>query len=572
MSIANELILAGAFLLFAGILLGYLSSRAGMPLLLVFLLVGMLAGEDGPGGIALHDFGLAFVVGHLALAIILLDGGLRTRYSVLRLALGPAVALASAGVLITAAVVGAAAVWLLGWDWRLGLLLGAIVGSTDAAAVFAILRASSVRLNDRLAATLEVESGTNDPMAVFLTIALIELVLRGGDPGLALLASLSLQLGVGGVAGAAFGVALAWLLRRIVLSEGLYALLIASGGLVAFAVTNQLGGSGFLAIYLVGLIVGNRRTHADEDVLRAMDGLAWLSQAGMFLLLGLLVTPSQLDDLAPVAIVIAAVLMFVARPLAVVVCLAPFRFAARELAFVSWVGLRGAVPIVLAVFPVMAGVPGAMQLFNIAFFVVLVSLLVQGSSVGMVARRLHVGVPPRAEPVTRVAIECGGMERGGYEFAQFAIGAGSIAEGSVPVELMLPGGVTVAAAFRAGAPLPLERGALAAGDLVCLLGPAEALDAAGEVVTAAAPQADLTRAAVFGDFTLDAGQSLGEVVAFYGVALDDARLAARSLREVLDERLHGRAVEGDAVEFGAIELTVREVRDGRIERVGLKLR
>jgi potassium/hydrogen antiporter len=566
---ANDWILLGAFLLFAGILLGWLSGRAGMPVLLVFLLVGMAAGEDGPGGIQFLDYSLAFLVGNLALAIILLDGGLRTRYAVFRVGLRPALALASVGVLVTAGIVAMAAVWLLDFDWRLAFLLGAIVGSTDAAAVFAIMRASSTRLNDRLAATLEIESGINDPMAVFLTIVLVELVRTQAEPGAALLGTLLLQL-FGGLGGGLLGGALlAWLLRRVVLSEGLYALLIASGGLVVFATTNALGGSGFLAVYLAGLIVGNQRTHADEDVLRAMDGLAWLAQAGMFLLLGLLVTPHELLRLAVPALAIAAVLMLVARPLAVALCLAPFRFPRREVGFLSWVGLRGAVPIVLALFPVMAGLPQAKDLFHIAFFIVLVSLLIQGSTVSRFARLLHLGLPPRAEPLSRVMIESGGAVQS--EFAQFVVGAGSRADGATAQAVQLPEGVSLAAVFRGGEQVALsESTRLQARDVVCVLGPPQALDDAAEVVSAPSAAADLQVRAVFGDFVLDAGARVGDVAAFYGIELDQAQ-SAMTLAECLQRDGHGRAVEGDATRFERIELTVREVRDGRITQVGLKL-
>lgn len=382
MEFINTILLLLALLLFVSVLGSTLSARLGLPLLLLFLIVGMLAGEEGIGGIQFNDLGAAMLIGQLSLAIILLDGGLRTRLSTFRVAFVPAAVLATWGVVATVLLLGVFAIWLFDVDWRVGLLLAAIVGSTDAAAVFALLRNSGVRLNDRVKATLEIESGANDPMAILLVVVLVQAVMTPGESGpLGIAIMLFQQFSLGLIAGGVGGWILARLLSKLRLAEGLYALLILSGGLIVFAATNSLGGSGFLAIYLAGLVVGNRRSHATEHVLRVMDGLAWLAQAGMFLTLGLLVTPSQLVEHAWLSLAMAGFLMFVARPLAVVSCLFPFRFSARELAYISWVGLRGAVPIVLAMYPLIMGVPQSGLLFDVAFAVVLVSLLVQGATV-----------------------------------------------------------------------------------------------------------------------------------------------------------------------------------------------
>ncbi|OYW18684.1 MAG: K+/H+ antiporter, partial [Burkholderiales bacterium 12-64-5] len=278
-AINGYLLLAG-LLLFVSVLGSTVSTRLGLPLLLLFLVVGMLAGEDGPGGILFSDFTTATLVGQLALAVILLDGGLRTRTETFRVALRPAAVLASWGVVATALPLGLFATWLLDVDWRLGMLLAAIVGSTDAAAVFALLRNSGVRLNQRVKATLEIESGANDPMAILMVTMLVEMLLHPEQSSpLRFALMLVSQMGLGALAGLAGGWVLARLLRRLKLAEGLYALLILSGGLLIFAATNMLNCSGFLAIYIAGLIVGNRRSHATEHVLRVMDGLAWLAQA-----------------------------------------------------------------------------------------------------------------------------------------------------------------------------------------------------------------------------------------------------------------------------------------------------
>ena len=400
-------LLAAASLVFVSVLAGVFSARAGFSFLLVFLVVGTLAGVDGPGGLVFDDFRLSFWVGNVALAVILLDGGLRTDFATFRTGLKPALWLATLGVVVCTGVTAVAAHFLLSLSWPLAFLVGAIVGSTDAAAVFSLLKSSGVKLNERVAATLEIESGMNDPMAVFLTLSLIGIALTSSlsatpIDGLGLLRALLQQLGWGAALGLACGFGLAWLLNRLGRGPdgggGIRALLIVSSGLAVYAGTTWLGGSGFLAVYAMGLIAGNRARRLVRSSLSAMDGYAWLSQAGMFLLLGLLVTPSEMLRTLWPALGVSLVLMAVARPLSVWLCLAPMKFARNEIAFVSWVGLRGAVPIVLAVFPVMAGVPGAHTFFNVAFVVVITSLLLQGSTIAWSARKLGVSLPDMANP------------------------------------------------------------------------------------------------------------------------------------------------------------------------------
>ncbi|HEY9094868.1 MAG TPA: potassium/proton antiporter [Hydrogenophaga sp.] len=400
---------AAAALVFISVLAGVFSARAGFSFLLVFLVIGTLAGVDGPGGLVFDDFRLSFWVGNVALAVILLDGGLRTEVATFRTGLKPALWLATVGVMLCTGLTAVAAHFLLSLSWPLALLVGAIVGSTDAAAVFSLLKSSGVTLNERVAATLEIESGMNDPMAVFLTLSLIGIALAttaipstGAELDLAaLLIALLHQLGWGAALGMACGFGLAWLLTRLGRGPdgggGIRALLIVSGGLAVYAGTTWLGGSGFLAVYAMGVIAGNRARKQVRPALSAMDGYAWLSQAGMFLLLGLLVTPSEIMRTLWPALGVSLVLMLIARPLSIWICLKPMRFANNEIAFVSWVGLRGAVPIVLAVFPVMAGVHGAHTFFNVAFVVVITSLLLQGSTIAWSARKLGVCLPDPAD-------------------------------------------------------------------------------------------------------------------------------------------------------------------------------
>lgn len=400
MEFVNLPLFAVSALVFASVLTGLYSTRIGFSFLLVFLLAGILAGEDGVGGYRFDDHRLSFWVGTLALAMILLDGGLRTSFATFRTGLRPAALLATVGVVVCAGVTALAGVWFVGLDWTTALLLGAIVGSTDAAAVFALLTRSGVTLNERVAATLEIESGVNDPMAVYLTLAFIALLAQGSQSGLDTASALAItfvqQFGWGALLGLAAGWGMALLLRRVAARDiggGILALLVAAGGIATFAAAGLLGGSGYLAVYLFGLVVANRAAQVVAPSLPALDGYAWLAQAGMFLLLGLLVTPSSLLPSLGPALAVALTLIFVARPVAVWLCLRPFRFTARETWFISWVGLRGAVPIVLALFPLLAGTPQAALLFNIAFVVVLTSLVTQGATIGLVARRLGVALP-----------------------------------------------------------------------------------------------------------------------------------------------------------------------------------
>ncbi|MEP7281137.1 MAG: potassium/proton antiporter [Rubrivivax sp.] len=389
---------AGATLLFASVVAGLYSARLGLSFLLVFLIAGMIVGQDGLIGLKFEDFGTVFWVGNAALAVILLDGGLRTKSSTFRTGLKPGLALASVGVLISAGVTGAAAMALLGLDWRLGLLAGAVVGSTDAAAVFSVLGGARLRLPERVSSTLEIESGLNDPTAVALTLLLIGIA-GAADPAAPTTSPwglMALQVGLGAGIGLGAGTVIAALLRRLPIGSaqrGLAALVLLSAGVAVFAGCAALGGSGFLAVYLFGVVLRARAERRVLGALSAMDGYAWLVQAAMFLLLGLLVTPSRLMPTLPATLAVAGVLMFIARPLAVVLCLAPLRFKPREQLFIAWVGLRGAVPIVLAVFPLIAEVPGALQLLDLAFVVVLASLVLQGTTLGWLAHRLNLNLP-----------------------------------------------------------------------------------------------------------------------------------------------------------------------------------
>ena len=571
MTTISTLFLLAGLLLFISVLASTISARFGLPLLLLFLIVGMLAGEDGPGGIAFDDFFTASAVGQLALAVILLDGGLRTQASSFRVALKPASLLATWGVICTTGVLGIFATWFLDVDWRFGLLLAAIVGSTDAAAVFALLRDSGAKLSERVKATLEIESGANDPMAILLVTILIEMLLHPERASVGRFALMLLtQAGLGLGLGYAGGWILSRLLIRLNMAEGLYALLILSGGLLVFGATNLLDGSGFLAVYIVGIMIGNRRSHSTEHVLRVMDGLAWLAQAGMFVVLGLLVTPSHVLEYSGEALAMALVLMLVARPLAVATGLLPFKYAGNEIAFVSWVGLRGAVPVVLAIFPVVMGVPNSRLLFDVAFAVVLLSLLVQGTTIPWVARMLKVTLPPTDDA-------CDQRELWVAENAVLHLFAYQVAEGSDATDCHpdqvareTDKSIRCIALVRHGQLHELENDTrLRVGDLAWFIAPAEL--SASLAGTFGSASLDIRRnAGFFGELAVAPDSPSRELAATYGLELSEHELSL-PLREVVLLRLKRPAVVGDRIPMGHLTLVVRKLdAKGTIGLIGLK--
>lgn len=435
------------FLVVFGVLLGIsallsrTSSRFRIPVFLLFLVIGMLAGSEGPGGIDFEDYGLAFRLGTVALALILFDGGLNTPVASLRRAIRPAAVLATVGVAGTATVVALGA-RLLGFSWIEAFLLGAVVSSTDAAAVFSVLRGSSLSLKPRVATTLEIESGLNDPMAVILTMALTASLVDGRPPGLSILGGILLQLALGGVLGVAIGVAGRALLRRSRLpAGGLYPVLSLALAFLAFGVPTALHGSGFLAVYLAGVVIGNGDVPYRSGLTHFHDAAAWCGQVTMFLMLGLLVFPSRLLEVAGVGLALGALLAFVARPLVTIPCLLPFGFPLKEAAFVGWVGLRGAVPIILATFPVLERAPGAERLFDVVFFMVVLSALVPGGTVAWATRKL--GLASGEPPPPRAVLEITSTQLLDGDVVSFHIDP-ALPVANVPLEdVPFPAGATV---------------------------------------------------------------------------------------------------------------------------------
>jgi len=557
-------ILLGAALVLAGILSSLIALRFGAPLLVAFLLVGMLAGEAGPGGIKFDDVRTTYLVGSIALALILFDGGLRTRLSTFRSVLAPSVVLATVGVVLTTALTAPVARAMLGLNWTEALLVGAVVGSTDAAAVFFLVHARGLRLRPRVGATLEVESGTNDPFAIFLTIVLVEILLHGQQPWATILESLAIKAVGGSILGVLGGRVTVFVLNRLGLQQGLHAPFVMTSGLVLFGLAETLHASGFLAVYLAGLIVGNRPTRAHNTIVAFLDAVTWLAQIVMFVLLGLLTWPGRLPERALPALVVALALMLVARPAAVFLCLAPFRFSWREKAFVSWVGLRGAVGIFLASIPLLVGLPKAQLYFDVGFVVVLVSLLVQGWTIGLAARRLHIALPRIDPPPRRVELDLPG------QLEQEIVGYPVHANNPYLRRRIAPSWAKLMLVVRDQHVLTAEEAsAIREGDHVYFLAPPEKAQALDrffvDLPPPSAPDPQL-----LGDFFVSGEVTIGALAEIYGLVVspDDATV---TLAAFFADRISRPVRIGDVLPVGPIALVVHQIDHGHVTTVGLRL-
>lgn len=438
MSYSIEYIIFGvSVLLLVSIFASKAATRLRVPALLLFLLVGMLAGSEGPGGIEFDDAWVAQLLGVLALAFIIFSGGLHSSWKSISPVLRPGVLLSTVGVLLTAILVGLFAHLILGFSLLTGLLLGAIVSSTDAAAVFSVMSSSGVRLKGNLKELLEFESASNDPMAVILTLGFIHLITNPESSYWSMVYLLVKQMALGLIIGYAMGKAIVFKVNRLRLEyEGLYPVLTLSLVLFTYGATASIGGSGFLAVYIAGLIMGGSEFVNKRSLTRFHDSLAWLLQITMFLILGLLVFPSHLLPVILSGVVVSIFLIFVARPLGVFLSLPFGKTNLKERAFISWVGLRGAVPIVLATFPLLAGIPHAELIFNLVFFMVITSVLLQGSTIPLVARWLGLDAPQAKGPTKQVEFEFPYDEES--EKVEFVLPGSSPAIGKQVIDLCLP--------------------------------------------------------------------------------------------------------------------------------------
>lgn len=564
-----NILIAGALFSFS-IIATLISARFGAPLLLVFLVIGMLAGEDGLGGIKFSNPDVALLIGSIALVIILFDGGMRTHPERFKVVLAPSAMLATVGVVITCGILGLGAMYLFDLSLLEGLLLGAILSSTDAAAVFSIFQSAGLNIKERVASTLEIESGSNDPMAVMLTFTLVGVVAGSSELNWMLALGFLQQAIVGAIFGYGGGKLFIWLCRKLPLGSAFFPLFAVSYALFTYGATNQFGGSGFLAVYLAGFLIGNAKLAQVQYILRMHDGLAWLSQIVMFLMLGLLVTPSTLIEYAIPALILALLMIFVARPIAVFFSLLPFHFPKRDQLFISWVGLRGAVPIILALIPWISGIADSALYFNVAFFVVIVSLLIQGWSIAPVARWLKLQVPKEPGPDFVMSLESIASNEV-LQVLAFKVGEDSAVVDAQWQQLAVPSTVQFLGLVRNNEWIQMADCAhFKAADTIMVLAKAADSSKLSDVLSSYAAEATLSKQDFFGEFVLNGQISLADLGAFYTIefgALDPTQ----SISDYITTRFHRRVVVGDSLQLDQLVLTVRQINEhDQILQVGIK--
>lgn len=561
-------LLVGTILVLAAAFSSLIAFRFGAPLLLVFLSIGLIAGVDGLG-ISFDNFAFAYMLGSLALAVILFDSGFGTSVHSFRVAAWPALTLASIGVVLTASLFAFGAMLLLDLTWLEGLLLGSIVGSTDAAAVFFLLRIGGINIRDQVRSTLEVESGTNDPMAIFLTIALVEVLASGeGISGLNadFLMLFIEQMALGLIFGLLGGMMIVWILNRFTSDRSLAPIFALALGLLVFAFTGAIGGSGFLAVYVAGIYSGNRRIFAREAIARFHAGLTWLAQIIMFIVLGLLATPSQFPSIAIPAILLGLFLVFIARPLAVWLSLLPFQMTQQETGFVAWVGLRGAVSILLAILPLLGGMENGLLFFNIAFIIVMVSLVLQGWTIKPVARKLGLIIPPRMGEVDKIELDLPGKST--HELISYRV----MKESPVLRGERIPRWAMPSLVIRDGRSMRYQyAGRLQEGDQVYLFVTPNYIRLLDRLFASRAPVEEDDED-FFGAFSISPSRPAKELDAAYGPGLLSPTEQHMTIADLLTHRLGGRAEYADRVRFGSVVLIVRDLDEQNvIKSVGVSL-
>jgi potassium/hydrogen antiporter len=563
------LTLVGTALVLAAAFSSLLAFRFGAPLLLLFLAIGLLSGTDGLG-IEFDNARVAYFVGSIALALILFDSGFGTPVHALKQAAAPALMMATAGVVITAGIIAIAARFIMGLDWLHAFLLGAIVGSTDAAAVFFLLRAGNTEIRERVRSTLEIESGSNDPIAIFLTISLVQILAMGEtvDPAgmsAGIVTGFLREMIIGGLIGLGGGYLIVRIVEKIDIDRGLLPILVLALSLMVFGVAGFAHGSGFLAVYVAGMVAGNANLRSAAAIKRFQDGLSWLSQIIMFLVLGLYATPSQFIPILIPSVVLALILIFIARPFAATICLFPFRFTKAETAFLSWVGLRGAVSILLAMTPVIGGLEQGRLLFNVAFIIVMVSLIVQGWTVLPLARRLGLVIPQRIGPVDKVELELPGSAH--HELLAYRIVDGS----PVARTGRIPRWARPSLVIRDGRSMQFQyAGRPRAGDHVYIFVSDKYPRLLDRLFASKAPVA-ADDADFFGAFGIDPSRSAAELSAAYGVSVTEAE-SKLSIAQFMTDRLGGRVEYADRLPLGDIELIVRDLDEaGHIMEVGVSV-
>jgi cell volume regulation protein A len=557
-------ILLGAVLVMAGILSSLLALRFGAPLLLVFLVIGMLAGDSGPGQLQFDDVRTTYLVGSVALALILFDGGLRTRFQSIRTVLAPSMVLATVGVLLTALLTAPVAKYVLGINWSEALLIGAVVASTDAAAVFLLVHTQGLRLRPRVGATLEAESGTNDPFAIFLTLMLVEFISIGQSTAARVAMEFAQEAVLGTLIGVVGGRLVVIALNKVALPQGLHAPFVTTAALVIFGAAQIVHASGFLAVYLAGIIIGNRPTRAHNSVVTFLDAATWLAQIVMFVLLGLLVSPKRLFDSIGPAVIVALALMVLARPVAVFLCLQPFRFNWREKIFIAWTGLRGAVAIFLASIPMLVGLNKAYLYFDVAFVVVIISLLLQGWTLAQAARWLHVALPRADRGPRRVELDLPG------QLEQQLVGYPVRAKSLYFRRGLIPSWSKPTLVIRDEKILtPAEADPVSPGDYLYLLAPPEKAEALDRFFVDMAPSS-APDPHLLGDFMVSGEHTLGELADIYGIKVDEES-ARLTLSDYFDIHLDHAPKEGAELALDSIVLVARSLGGGRVNVVGLRL-